>query len=301
MYIKDIVTADDFRFCSYSSGIASDPYSHVGKLVDSEMWQRFTLPSGITPGRFQFAGGSFTYKSICSSIEDLTDESLEVINKLVEITNKAIEVQNKELLEKFVSPTPSWVKDSDVRLLANRLEFEFDAVIHRVGDSYIAEYKGQVWNIVTGKGDFIHEQGRYDGMYFPRMGQNLAQRLGFIPLRHSLRLSRETVKSFLHRSSVKISKKESEKWFNDWIGQSSLNPKYWTHYDNDSDDARVSVVANHAKEMLICTTSDGVHILSGKTHIIVERLPHVFYKFAHQALQNGKDYICSGTGWPLTF
>ena len=198
-------------------------------------------------------------------------------------------------------PNPEWVKVSDLQNLAKRLEDEFGATIHILGDKYIAEYKGQMWDLATGEGSFTVDQGRYDYKYFPKMSRNLGHRIPFLSLRQSCHLSRETVKSYLHRPATEMSKDEVAAWFSGWLGSSSWKSKYWMHHDIDTPEYRASVVANHAKDMIIVTKSDGVHIFAGKQHIVCKRLPKLFYAFAKHSLVLDKDYSVSGTGWALTW
>lgn len=307
--IKDFATVNSFRFQEGGYKGEKHPYCACGEQVSPHIWGDLYIPDGFKIGKFQFEtiadkGFSllpFDEREGYDNTEKFSQDVLDIIQQLADCTNKAIALHNKELLNKFIAPTPLWMKEEDLALLSERLTQEFGATIHRVDGSCIAEYEGQVWNVSTGEGEFVTKQGKYDYMYLPSLGQNLAQRLPFLSLRQSLSLSRETVKSFLHRPATKLSNDEFESWFEKFLGQSSWKSKYWIHHDIARPEARVSVVANHSKDMLVVTTSDGIHVFSKNNHFIIDKLPRLFYKFARIALSPGKDYAVSATGWALTW
>lgn len=249
-----------------------------------------------------FKSSESTIKTILDIFQILEDGWESVVDNYIQDTIE-LEVEN-----------PSWVKVEDLEILSDRLMSEFGCQIYIYNDNhiknkYVAMYRGQIWDIATGGnnsedgnlGGWKVQQGDYDYNYFPKMGQNLGHRIQELSLRESLNLSRETVKTYLYKEGIEISNTHFRKWFQKWLGKSSWKPKYWVHHDKIVNDERWSVVANHAKDLLIKTTSDDIHIYSGKHHFIVKKLPWIFYHFAKESLENGKDYSETGVGWAMTW
>ena len=299
-YISVVATLEDLLFaegsCRGNNEVQSNPYFNHLSVIDKKAFEGLTFPEGITLGNWTYKGGSFV------TVDDvMEEESLSLCQQIVDLTNEAASINNMMLLRELAAQkVPEWYKQTDIDLLAKRLEEEFGVTIVRMEGATIAIYNNQAWNIASDEqGHFTVEQGCYDYRYFPKMGKNLAQRLSFLTLRQSLQLSRETVKSYLYKSATKLSFKEVGIWFEEWLGGSSWKSGYWKHHDINTEEVRISVIANHAKDMLVITCNDGVHIFSGKDHILVEKLPRLFYKFAKVSLVDGKDYSWSGTGYSL--
>lgn len=212
------------------------------------------------------------------------------------------EVMLKKIEELIETPNPEWVKVDDIELLSQRIEAELEnaKVLVFQNAKYIGQYKNQYWDIVTGNGHFTVEQGRYDYLYLPMLGQNLAQRIPELPIIHSFYLSRETVKSYLYRKGEPQEKMDD--FFVSWLGNSSTKWCYWKHWDCVVNGTRWMTVGNHAgKNMLVIQKKDGYHIFCGKEHIVVPRLSNNFISFIKNTLENGKNYSVSGTGWSLTW